>query len=116
MEGCCLYRFRKTVNVRYFHDNGGGYVHQPNDTVRDFYLYISDSKLLNDATTTAHIYTLLARMFEKNKRRGGKFLDQTYGCAKQYRFSIAYYLMFFLPFDINFFLIEPLIHQIMENI
>ena len=34
MEGCCLDRFRKIVNVSNFCDNGGGYVHQFNDTVR----------------------------------------------------------------------------------
>ena len=65
MEGYCLDRFIKTVNVRIFYDNGGGYVHQPNDTVRDFHLHLSDSKLQNAAMTTAHIYKLLARMFEK---------------------------------------------------
>ena len=51
-----------------FYDTGGGYVHQSNDTVREFHLHLSDSKLQNDATTTAHpYYTILARMFEKNK-------------------------------------------------
>ena len=68
MESCCLDRFRKTVNVSNFYDNGGGYVHQSNDTVQEFHLHLSDSKLQNNATTTAHPYTLLARIFEKNKR------------------------------------------------
>ena len=36
MEGCCLDCFIKTVNVSIFYDNGGGYVHQYIDTVRDF--------------------------------------------------------------------------------
>ena len=67
MEGWCLDRFIKTVNVRNFYDNGGWYVHQSNDTVQDFHLHLSDSKLQNNATTTAHLFTLLARMFEKNK-------------------------------------------------
>ena len=65
MEGCCIERFRKTVNASNFYDNGGGYVHQYNDTVREFYLHLSDSKLQNAATTTAHIYTLLARILIK---------------------------------------------------
>ena len=65
MEGCCLYCFRKTVNVSIFYDNGGGYVHQYIDTVQEFHLSISDSKLKHSAMTTAHLYTLLARMFEK---------------------------------------------------
>ena len=65
MEGCCLDRFRKTVNVSNFYDNGGGYVHQYNDTVREFHLHLSDSNLQNAATTTDHLYTLLARMFKK---------------------------------------------------
>ena len=56
---------RKIVNVRKSYDNGGGYVHQYNDTVRDFHLHLSNSKLKDAATTTAHIYTLLARIFEK---------------------------------------------------
>ena len=65
IEGCCLDRFIKTVNVSSFYDNGGGYVHQSNDTVREFDLNLSDSNMQNTDTTTAHIYTLLARMFEK---------------------------------------------------
>ena len=68
MEGCCLDRFRKTVNVRKFYDNCGVYVHQSNDTVREFHLHLSDSKLQNAASTKARLYTSLARMFEKNKR------------------------------------------------
>ena len=67
-EGCCLDSFRKTVNIRNFYDNGGGYVNQSNDTVWEFHLYLSDSKLQNAATTKEHLYTLLARMFEKNRR------------------------------------------------
>ena len=67
MEDCCLDGFIKTVNISNFYDNGGGYVNQSNDTVRDFHLHLSDSKLQNAATTKAHLYTLLARMFEKKK-------------------------------------------------
>ena len=63
MEGCCLDRFIKTVNVSNFYDNGGGYVHQFNDTVREFHLHLSHSKMQNDATATAHLYRLLDRMF-----------------------------------------------------
>ena len=55
MEGCCLDRFIKKVNVRSFYENGGGDVHQSNDTVREFYLHLSDSKIQNAATTTAHL-------------------------------------------------------------
>ena len=54
MEGCCLDRFRKTVNVSNFYDNGGEYVHQSNDMLREFHLNLSDSKLQNAATNTAH--------------------------------------------------------------
>ena len=43
MDGCCLDRFIKTVNVS--SDNGDGYVHQPNETVWEFHLHLSDSKL-----------------------------------------------------------------------
>ena len=60
MEGCCLNCFRKTVNTSNFYNNGGGYVHQYNDTVQEFHLHLSDSNLQNDAMTTAHLYTLLA--------------------------------------------------------
>ena len=67
MEGCCLDCFIKQGNVIIFYDNGGGDVHQSNDTVRDFYLHLPDSKLQNDATTTAHIYTLFAKVFEGKK-------------------------------------------------
>ena len=36
-------------------------------------------------------------MFEKKQMiRGGKMWDQKYGCTKQYRCSIAYYLISFL--------------------
>ena len=65
MEVCCLDRFIKKVNVSIFHDNGGGDVHQSNDTIREFYLHLSDSKLQNAATTTAHLHILLANVLEK---------------------------------------------------
>ena len=65
MEGCCLDRFRKIVNVRHFYENGGGYVHQFNDTVREFHLHLSDLKLQHSATPTDHLYKFLVRMFEK---------------------------------------------------
>ena len=65
MEGCCLYRFIKQGNVSSFYDNGGGDVHQSNDTIRYFHLHFSDSKLQNAATTTDRLYTLLADVFEK---------------------------------------------------
>ena len=67
MQGCCLDCFRKTVNVSNFYDNGGDYVHQYNDTVREFHLHLSDSKLQNATTTTDHIYILLDGIFEKNR-------------------------------------------------
>ena len=67
MEGFCLDRFRKTINVKTFYENGGEYVHQYHYTVHDFHLHLSDSKLQNSAVTTSHIYTLLSRMFEKNR-------------------------------------------------
>ena len=65
MEGCCLDRFMKKGNVRSFYDNGGGDVHQSNDMIREFHLHLSDSKLKNAANITAHLYTLLAKVFEK---------------------------------------------------
>ena len=55
----------KTRKCKQFYDNGGGDVHQSNDTIREFYLHLSDSKLQNAATTTAHLHTLLANVFEK---------------------------------------------------
>ena len=88
MEGCCLYCFIKTVNASNFYDNGGGYIHQFNDTVQEFHLHLSDSNLKNAATTKARLYILLARMFEK-MIRGGTMWDQTDGYAKQYRCYIA---------------------------
>ena len=88
MEGCCLYRFIKTVNVSGFYDNVGGYVHQPNDMVWEFFPYLSDSKLQNADSTTANLYTLLAWMFER-KKHGGRMRDQKDGCTKQYRCYIA---------------------------
>ena len=82
MEGCYLYRLVKKGNVSSFYDNGGRDVHQINDTIREFRLHFSASKLQNAATKN------------KNKMiRGRTMWDQTYGCAKQYRCSIAYYLM-----------------------
>ena len=67
MEGFCLDRFIKTVNVITFYDDDGGCVHQSNGTVQEFHLHLSDSNLQNADTTTAHLYKLLARMFEKNQ-------------------------------------------------
>ena len=96
MEHCYVYCFIKTVNVSSFYENGGGYVYQYNDTVQDSHLYLSYSKLQNAATNTAHLYKLLARIFEKKQMiRGGTMWNQTDGCAKQYTCSIAYYLMSF---------------------
>ena len=96
MEGWCLDRFRKTVNISNFYDNGGGYVHQYNDTVQEFYLHLSYSKLQNAAMTTAHLYKLLASTFEEKPMiRGGTMGDQTDGCANQYMCSISNYMMYF---------------------
>ena len=67
MEGCCLDRFIKQGNVSSFYDNGGGDVYQSNDAIRKFHLHLSDSKLQNAATTTAHLHTLLAKVLRKNK-------------------------------------------------
>ena len=44
-EGFCLDRFIKQVNESGFYDNAGGDFHQSNDTVWEFYLHLSDSKL-----------------------------------------------------------------------
>ena len=65
MEGCCLDCFIKQGNVSSIYDNGGGDFHQYNDTIREFHLHLSNSKLKNAATTTAHLYTLLENVFEK---------------------------------------------------
>ena len=97
MEGCCLDRFIKQGNVSSFYDNAGGDVHQSNETIWEFHLHLSDSNLQNAATTTAHLYTLLANVFEKKQMISGRTTwDQTYGCANQYRCSIDYYLMSYL--------------------
>ena len=63
MEGFCLDRFIKQGNVIIFYDNGDGDVHQYNDTVQEFHLHLSDSKLQNTATNTDHLYTLLEEVF-----------------------------------------------------
>ena len=55
----------KKSNVISFNDNGGGDVHQSTDTIREFHLHLSDSNLQNAATTKAHLYTLLAKAFDK---------------------------------------------------
>ena len=97
MEGCCLYQFRKTANRSNFYDNGDEYVQQSNYTVQEFHSHLYHSKLQNAATTTAHIYTLLDRMFDKKQMiRGGTMWDQTDGCANPYLCSIDYYMMYFL--------------------
>ena len=91
MDSCCLYRFIKTVNIRNFYDNCGGYVHQSNDMVREFHLHLSNSKLKNAATTTAHLYILLARTFDKKQIIiCGTMWDQINVCENHYRFSIDY--------------------------
>ena len=65
MEGCCLDRFIKPGSVISFYDNGGGDVHQSNDTIRKFHSHLSNLKLQNSATTTARLHTLLAKKIEK---------------------------------------------------
>ena len=90
MEGYSLNRFIKQANISSFYDNGGGDVHQYNDTIPEFYLHLSDSKLQNSATTTAHLHTFLEKVFEGGEMiRCRTIWDQTYGCAKQYRCPIA---------------------------
>ena len=56
---------QKNSYCKKFYDNGGEYAHQSNDTLQEFCLHLFDSKLQNSATTTAHLYILLARIFEK---------------------------------------------------
>ena len=63
MEGCCLDCFIKKGRVSSFYDNGGGDVHQSNDTIREFHLHFFDSKLQNAATNTAHLHTLPEKVF-----------------------------------------------------
>ena len=53
MEGFCLDRFIKQVNVSSFYDNGGGDVHQYNDTIREFHLHLSDSNV-NETPVSCH--------------------------------------------------------------
>ena len=90
-------RFIKQVNVSIFYDNCGEDVHQYNDTIQEFYLHLSYSKLQNAAETTARLHTLLAIFFEKKQMIRGKTMwDQTYECTKQYSCSIDYYLMSYL--------------------
>ena len=90
MEGWFLDRFIKQVNVSSFYDKYGGDVQQSNDTIQEFYSRLSDSKLKNSATTTARLHTLLTKVFEGGGMiRGRTMWDQTDGCAKQYRCSIA---------------------------
>ena len=67
MEGCCLDCFIKQSNESNFNDNDGGDVHQSNDTIWEFHLHLPDSKLQNAATATAHLHTLLAKVFEGKK-------------------------------------------------
>ena len=95
MEGCCLDRYDKTKNVTESNENN--YVHEQEDTIREFYLHLSDSKLQNAATTTTHMNQLLADLFSHGMmKRLGTMWDHTDGCAKQYRCSIAYYFLSFL--------------------
>ena len=58
---------QKYSQCKYFYDNGGEYGHQYNDTVQEFHLHLSGSEMKNTTTTTAHIHTLLASMFERKK-------------------------------------------------
>ena len=61
-----MFRYpKKRSQSKLFYDNGAGCVQQSNDTVQEFYSNLSYSNMQDAATTTAHLYTLLARMFEK---------------------------------------------------
>ena len=85
----------------------GGGIRQSNDTIQEFHLHFSDSKLQSAATTTAHLYTLLANVFEKKQMiRGRTMWDKIDGCAKQYRCYIAYYLVSYLSTSYQIVLIE----------
>ena len=67
MEGCWLDHFIKQGNISSFYDNGGGDVHKSNETIQEFYLHLSNSKLQNAATNTTYIHTSLAKVFETKK-------------------------------------------------
>ena len=69
MKGFCLDRFIKQGNISSFYDSGGGNVQQSNDTIQEFYLHLSYSKLQNAATTTAHLHTLLVKVKKTNDKR-----------------------------------------------
>jgi len=97
MEGCCLDRFTTSDNVMDYLNEGGNYIPAENDLHREFHLHLSDSKFQNAATTTQHLYEVLTKLFKDgNMMRYGTMWDQTDGCSKQYRCSIAYYLLSFL--------------------
>ena len=94
MEGCCLDHFLPTENVINHLMHETEYEIKPEDTKRVFHLHLSDSKLQNAATTTCHLTTLLDQLFQNNiMLRHGTMWDQTDGCGKQYRCSVAYYLL-----------------------
>jgi hypothetical protein len=94
LEGCCLDHFVDTENVRNYMTHGGEYVSSPDDTNRVFHLHLSDSLFQNAATTTCHFTSMLELLFKTDRMiRHGTMWDQTDGCGKQYRCSIAYYLM-----------------------
>ena len=70
MEGFCLDCFMETVNVINFYDNGGDYVHQSNDMVREFHLHLSGSKLkMPLRIQLISIHCLIGFLREKNNKR-----------------------------------------------
>ena len=62
------------MQCKNFFDNSGECVHQCNDTVREFYLHLSGSNLINSATNTDNLHTILAKMFDKKRMVRGETL------------------------------------------
>ena len=70
----------------------------------EFHSHFSDKSRQDAATTTAHMIVLINRLFEDGVfSKNGTMLDDTDGCAKQYRCAVAIYLlsMFSMKFGIT---------------
>jgi hypothetical protein len=73
------------------------------EVIGEFYSYLSDDSNQDAATTTAHMSHLIQKLMASQRIITGKstIMEDTDGCAKQYRSATALYLLSMLALQFN---------------
>jgi hypothetical protein len=90
MEGCSVRFFPKEA-IELYGETGA---FDASKTEMNFHSHFSDGKMQNAATTNRHMEVLINQLSNEGvMMQGGRILDNTDGCAKQYRCATALYLL-----------------------